>query len=200
MINHISYNSLFILFLMISTNFTSDILPKSLRIMLQDNLLVKHFLAFFILFFFIIIIHPEKKMLSYFQLVKSGILIYLLFFFICISRGIYFLISIFLCSLIYILHLKEDTLILKIAIQNNIQKNTKTDSNNNSKINEKIIKTYQKNNNNRKRKRIIKTLKKVIIFILYITIILGVIDSYFKKKEKFKKNFNFLKFLFYKKK
>ena len=179
--SNISYKSIFILFLMIITNYLSDILPLSIRKVFFNNLLLKHIFSFLVLFFFIMVVNPEQRALPYLDLLRNGLLIYIIFYMMCCSKGIYFIISIIISCLLYIMHLKEDNLYLS-----NIS--------NNKNIDNKYIKKYNKYNTP-KRKEIIKIIKKILIILLYITVISGVVHRLYDKKLKFKNNFNFWKFI-----
>ena len=182
-INEISYNSIFILFLMISTNYVSEILPKSIIRLISNNLLIKHILSFLVLFLFILVVHPEKKFLSYIEIILSGLIIYLIFFIMCISKGVYFIINVVICFILYIIHLKENTITDINIIENKTIQNEEI---NNYKI-----------SNTAKRKKIINIIKKILIVLLYIITIIGIIHNFYDKKIRFKNNFNIWKFIFY---
>lgn len=177
--NHISYNSIFILFLMIITNYLSEVIPKSIRKYFSENIVVKHIFSFLVLFFFIMIVSPERKFLPYSKLFKDGILIYLIFFIACISKGIYFFIIIIICFILYIIHLKEDSIIY---------------ISNNKSITDKHIDNYN-SYRSPQRMKITSIIKKTLIVLLYIIVIIGIIHNFYDKKLKFKNKFNFWKFI-----
>ena len=188
--NYISYKSIFILFLMIVTNYLSDVLPQSIRRDFSNSFILKHIFSFLVLFFFIIVVNPEKRVLSYFELLRTSLLIYFIFFLMCLSKGIYFIINLLICFILYIVHLKEDNIYLN-SINNNINNNI----NNKNDIKQNLLKKYKKYNT-AKRRRIIYIIKKILIISLYIILITGIIHNFYDKKLKFNNKFIFWKFIF----
>ena len=112
-VNHFPIYAAFLLLLIISGAFTADLLPCKLRKLLQNNLYLKHFIAFMTLMFFIVMSIPTDHA-EFYVIISQTILLYV-FFLGLIKISVPFLMVI-LCiiALTYILVIRKTDLKTKI--------------------------------------------------------------------------------------
>ena len=97
-------SALFILLLIIGGNYLGILFPCQLQDILENNILVKHFLAFLTLIFFAVLADPgNEKPLK--DILKQSILLYFWFILIIRMNAKFFLALVFIIALIYILKL-----------------------------------------------------------------------------------------------
>lgn len=167
-------HSIFILILIISANFLTQLFPCRLQKILTKNIYIKHIFAFLSLTFFVVLTAPldDKSLKNIFQ--KSFIL-YILFILIMRTDKYFFIIILFLIALIYILVLKENE--YKSIIEKNNLKDKEKDE-----INKNIID--------------IKKINDILFYIVIIITIIGFLIYLGEKKYEKKNNFCFSSFFF----
>jgi len=103
-------SALFILLLIIGGNYLGILFPCQLQDILENNILVKHFLAFLTLIFFAVLADPgNEKPLK--DILKQSILLYFWFILIIRMNAKFFLALVFIIALIYILKLYKKELV-----------------------------------------------------------------------------------------
>jgi hypothetical protein len=169
----IPFYSIFILFLIVSAAFITEIFPCKVRQVLTKNMYVKHFFALLTMIFFVVLSSPLKDS-NILDVIFKSLLVYIIFIFATKTHYIFFIIIIIFLGLLYVLIIKKG------EINNNI---------NDEKNEIEKYKLIILSNN--------ITLVNNIIFILtFILIIIGFFIYYGQKKYEYKKNFNFFIFLF----
>jgi len=165
--------SIFILFLIISASFITELFPCKVRKILNNNIYIKHFFGFLTMLFFVILTTPIKNSDVLIIILKS-FLVYIIFIFVTKTNYIFFITIMILLAIIYILILKKYE--LKDIIDNekdNDEKNKLTNYLNNFVI-----------------------INDILFILVIILIIIGFLIYYGEKKYEYKKDFNFIIFLF----
>ena len=165
---------LFIFYLLLSGNFTGELLNCQFQNILRNNIYIKHIVGFFMLYFFI---NLASTNVNWNAGIKLGLSIVLFLFFILSNRceGYIVLTNIILLALIYILQLVRDTdqIIIDDETSSEDDKKTATDELN--------------------RIRVVQILSTVIILIL---IVLGFILYVGRRKLEYGQQFKFSQLIF----
>ena len=165
--------SIFILFLIISASFITELFPCKLRKVLSNNIYIKHFFAFLTMIFFVVLTAPIKDN-NILTIIQKSFLVYIIFIFTIKTNYKFFITIIILCAILYILIIKKN------EIKNN---------NENEKNEEEKKKLINLSNN-------IILVNNIISITVLILIIIGFLIYYGEKKHEYKKKFNFIIFLF----
>ena len=165
--------SIFIIFLIVSAAFITELFPCKLRKVLTNNIYLKHFFAFLTMIFFIVLTTQEKTKDIFNTIIKSFI-IYIIFIFTVKTDYRFFITIIILLLIIYILVLKKNELKDMIEIEKN-----------------EFVKNELNNYYNN-----IVFINNILFVLSIILIIIGFSIYYGEKKFQYKKDFNFIVFLF----
>ena len=184
------YNTLFIIYLIISCNFLGSLFNCNLQKLLTDNIYIKHIFCFLTMLFSIIyvdsnIIKECKYMEGFFYAI-----IFYIWFVLTTKTNIYItLIILMLLLIVYILQLHIN------VISNQIELNEEQKELNKE---QKELIEEQKQNQIKLNKTIdnIKLSQYIIISITFLITIIGFIYYYIGKKKKYKQNWNTLTFIF----
>ena len=171
----IPLNYIFILLLIISSNYIGELFPCYIQKILTDNVFSKHIICFITLFLFVVLTDSDDK-----KNVKKNIFIsitvYILFLLLINNNKTFFMFLLFLLSIIYVIQ------IIKTEYNIDDENNENDDNNENKNIN-KILKY-------------IIQLELILYIIFFIILIVGVIIYLGKKKIEYKDNFSYILFLF----
>ena len=162
-----SFKHLFILYLVISGNFTGNTFSSKLQRLLQNNMIFKHLIGFMLLFFFNIFIGESKNISPLNQLLYT-LVVYIIFI-ITTKTNIYFLL--FVIFIMFINYVLTETIYF--------YKN---------KDNENEDYSYKIN--------LIKTIQFIICIIMSILIVIGFIVYIIQKYNEYNKEFKITNFLF----
>ena len=169
-ITTIDYYPLFILIMMISSNFLAEIFPCRFQELLSSNNYIKHLFGYLTLVFFVSLnINNLNTSLS--ELFKKSLILYLGFILLTKTNKNIFLVILVLLGLLYIIHLKK-------TIEEGKKGQTK----------EEVIiqKQYIEKLDN---------YKKLIKNIIAILLVFGFVLYLGEKKKEYGKSFNYLTFL-----
>lgn len=95
----------FVLYLIISSNFLAELFPCKLQKLLNNSMVAKHFIGFMTLLFFVVLASGDEHGAT--EALTSSIIIYLLFMVSTRMSFMYFGIFMFLSAVLYILHLYQ---------------------------------------------------------------------------------------------
>ena len=179
--NFLPVSSLFILLLIISGNFLDVLFPCQLRYILENNILVKHFLAFLTLFFFAVLSDTENNK-SLTDVLKSSLILYLWFILIIRMNANFFITLIVIIASIHVLKIYKR--------KYNIPPNNENSSTNLTNSTNPTNPT-----NSTELKRINMALNILYILSIIITII-GFSIYYFEKRIEYGNRFNNFTFFF----
>lgn len=108
--NTVPVSSLFILLLIIGGNYLGILFPCQLQYTLENNIMIKHFLAFLTLVFFVVLADVDnKKTLK--EVVISSFYLYIWFILIIRMNAKFFIALVSVISLIYVLKLYKKELV-----------------------------------------------------------------------------------------
>jgi hypothetical protein len=165
--------SIFILFLIITAGFITELFPCKLIRVVKNNIYLKHFFAFLTLLFMIVLTESDKNS-NILNIILKSVFIYIIFIFTLKTHYKFFIIIIILLGLLYILTRKQ---------------NEFRDSINEEK--DEIEKNKFINLDN-----ILTLINNIIFILVIILIIFGFLIYYGEKKYEYKKDFNNMIFLF----
>jgi len=164
--------SIFVLFLIISASFITELFPCKVRKVLTDNIYIKHFFGLLTMLFFVVLTTPIKNS-NVLAIVLKSFLVYIIFIFVTKTHHIFFITIMVLLGFIYLLILK------KYELKDNID-NEKDD------IEKNKLTNYYDN---------FVLINNTLFIIVIILIIVGFLIYYGEKKYEYKKDFNFIVFL-----
>ena len=204
--------SLFFTYFVLMMSDVQLLLNCSLQRFLKENILVKHFIIFFSIFIFTFVlgwyrfdalkvenfdnVNTTKKKLFLnknilFNYFKSTLIIYIIFIISTKNEGLYMLI--FLISILFLTLLQVYIKSINKDIHKKIYKYYFI----NQTIKNNLVKTIEKDDINDFNKIIFYHNFTFICFILLLILLLsGMYNYYIKKKNTYKKDFKFYKFLF----
>jgi hypothetical protein len=187
------YNTLFIIYLIISCNFLGSLFNCNLQKLLTDNIYIKHIFCFLTILFSIIYVDSNiVKECKYIEGFFYAIIFYI-WFVLTTKTNIYItLIILMLLLIVYILQLHIN------VISNQIELNEENEEKEELNEEKKELYEEQKQNQIKLNKTIdnIKLSQYIIISITFIITIIGFIYYYISKKKKYQKNWDTLTFIF----
>ena len=101
-------HSLFVFFLIISSNFLGELFPCRIRKILTDNIWIKHFLGFLTLTFFVVLVEDTKRP-KLENILQNSVLFYVIFLMLMKTKKVFFLMCMFFLSVLYMVHLIHKT-------------------------------------------------------------------------------------------
>ena len=165
--------SIFILFLIITASFITELFPCKVRKILMNNIYIKHLFAFLTMIFFVVLTSPLKDN-NILHIILKSFLVYIIFIFTTKTHYIFFITIIILLGLLYILIIKKGE----------VNDNINDEKNEVEKI--KLINLLDN----------ITLINNMIFILTILLIIIGFLIYYGEKKYEYKKDFNFIIFLF----
>ena len=99
-------HTVFILFLIISSNYIGELFPCRIQDVLMGNVIMKHFVAFLTLLFFVLIVEPSMNM-KFKELIYNSSMMYLVFLVLINNSLSFFVASIIILGVLYIIHLNK---------------------------------------------------------------------------------------------
>jgi len=168
--------NVFVLFLIIASNYIGELFPCRIQSLLVNNVYLKHFIAFLTLMFFVVLTDSSSQKKKFIVIFTDSIKLYFLWLLLINSDKKFFVLGLILLAILYILQL------------------IKNDYINNKKINEEI--NEEINNKNKERLSLIKNIEKVIFLIFFIVLVLGFIIYMGEKKIEYKDKFKYITFIF----
>ena len=174
-VENISIYSIFIFFLIISSNYLGALFPCRIQKLLSTNVYLKHVFGFLTLSFFVVLTDPLKKY-NFINILYESSLLYIIFIIFINNNYNFFIFGLIIVGLIYILNLKKIDLVGKIT-ENNLNKDY----------------------NNEQNKQLLDIITKIntFLFILFmIIIIIGFIIYIGEKKIEYKDKFSYIVFIF----
>ena len=176
-ISNAPYNTLFIIYLLISCNFLASLFSCNLQELLTNNMYAKHIFCFLTMLFCIVYVDSTiVKESKYIEGFLYAIIFYI-WFVLTTKNNIYItLIILLLLLIVYILQIHRNSIYNKIE-------------NNKIELEEELIE-LNKNINN------VKLSQYIIIGIALLITIIGFILYYKEKKEEYGEGWSTLKFIF----
>jgi hypothetical protein len=171
-IENISIYSIFVFFLIISSNYLGALFPCRIQKLLNTNVYLKHIFGFLTLSFFVVLTDPLKKY-NFINIFYESALLYIIFIIFINNDYNFFIFGLMIVGLIYILNLKKIDLTGSIT-ENNLNKD------------------------NEKNKQLLEMITKIntFLFILFmIVIIIGFIIYMGEKKIEYKDKFSYIIFI-----
>ena len=167
----LSIYSIFVFFLIISSNYLGELFPCRIQKVLSNNVYLKHIFGFLTLSFFVVLTDPSKKY-NYKKVFRESALLYLIFIIFSKNNFNFFIIGLILLGIIYILNL------IKVDLEGNIIENS----------------TKEEQDKNKNLINLIEKIKNILLIIFIINIIIGFILYMGEKKIEYKNNFNYIIF------
>lgn len=162
--------TVFVLFLMISANFIGDLFPCKVQHILNNNVLIKHFIAFLTLIFFVVLTDSNLNN-DFNKMIIDAFKMYGVFLLLINCNSKFFVVALLLLGVTYLLNLKINDLNDNIK-KNKIKKN-------------QIIQLEQ-----------ITNINNILIYLLNIILVAGFIIYMGEKKIEYKNKFNYITFIF----
>ena len=164
--------SIFILILIISAGFLTELFPCKLQRVLKENIYLKHFFCFLTMIFFVVLTTPLKDQ-NVLVIIKKSIALYIIFLFFIKTNFNFFIVIMILTGILYLSMLKKYELISESSSEKDPNK---------KKVIEGHIDTIIYINN-------------CIFIIIIILIIIGFVLYLGEKKYEYKNDFNYTTFL-----
>ena len=93
--------SLFILFLIIASNYIGELFPCRVQSLLSSNVYLKHFIAFLTLLFFVVLTDPFQNY-EFKKILKDSILLYIMFLMFINTNKFFYLLCLIISGTLYI--------------------------------------------------------------------------------------------------
>ena len=170
--------TIFILLLIISSNYIDALIPCKIDNFLRNNIYMKHFLCFLTMIFFIIISTNNFEDESLVELLKKAFILYFIFLLLIKNNYYFFIVNLILLGILYLVSLKKLQLLAKLR---------KYDVNNVNNVND--------GNNIKKEISIITNIFKYLSIIILVSIVIGFLIYFYKKYNQYQDKFNLIVFL-----
>ena len=168
-----SLYNIFIFFLIISSNYLGELFPCRIQKMLSSNMLFKHIFGFLTLSFFVVLT-DNSKVHTLTDILFNSLKLYSIFLIFINNNLNFFMISLFIVAVIYIINIKI----------NEITDTIKTDTEDKNK------------NENSKTLQLLHQINKILSIIFIIIIIIGFLIYMGEKKVEYKSKFSYITFIF----
>ena len=159
--------NIFVLFLIIASNYIGELFPCRIQDYLSNNVYLKHFISFLTLLFFVVLTDTSLVKKKFMEIFISSVKLYFLFLLLINSNQSFFVFALLILAIIYIIQL------------------IKKDYINDENVTEET-ENYKK----------IKLLEKTLFILFFITLVIGFIIYLGEKKIEYKNKFNYLTFIF----
>ena len=160
--------NVFVLFLIIASNYIGELFPCRIQDLLSRNVYLKHFIAFLTLLFFVVLTDSTREQKRFKEIFNNSIILYVLFLLLINCNRKFFIVVLFLLVLSYIIRL------------------IKNDYINNHEIDEEVKDHF----------KYVNYLEFTIYVLFFITLILGFIIYMGEKKLEYKNKFSYITFIF----
>lgn len=159
--------NIFVLFLIIASNYIGELFPCRIQDYLSNNVYLKHFISFLTLLFFVVLTDTSLVKKKFMEIFISSVKLYFLFLLLINSNQSFFVFALLILAIIYIIQLiKKDYI-----DDENVTEETEN---------------YKK----------IRLLEKTLFILFFITLVIGFIIYLGEKKIEYKNKFNYLTFIF----
>lgn len=169
--------NVFVLFLIIASNYIGELFPCRIQSLLVNNVYLKHFIAFLTLMFFVVLTDSSSQKKKFMVIFTDSIKLYFLWLLLINCEKKFFVLGLILLGILYILQLIKNDYI-------------------NNKIEDKKINDDTKYKKDEERLSLIKNIEKVIFLIFFIVLVLGFIIYMGEKKIEYKDKFKYITFIF----
>lgn len=183
-------HTVFILFLIISSNYIGELFPCRIQDVLMGNVIMKHFVAFLTLLFFVLIVEPSMNM-KFKELIYNSSMMYLVFLVLINNSLSFFVASIIILGVLYIIHLN------KVEIRTTLSKDTgnegeegKEEGKEDGKEDGAVIKHSEK------MLSMFEQMSNILTYLFAGVVSLGFIIYMGEKKIEYGKTFSYLTFIF----
>jgi len=181
-------HTVFILFLIISSNYIGELFPCRIQDVLMGNVIMKHFVAFLTLLFFVLIVEPSMNM-KFKELIYNSSMMYLVFLVLINNSLSFFVASIIILGVLYIIHLN------KVEIRTTLSKDTGNEEEKEGKEQEgkedgAVIKHSEK------MLSMFEQMSNILTYLFAGVVSLGFIIYMGEKKIEYGKTFSYLTFIF----
>jgi len=110
-IEDIPLYSIFILLLILSGGYATELIPCRLKYVLSKSIFLRHFICFLTLIFFVSLLEIENKDKKIYQIILRSFLLYIFFIFLIKTQYQFFIAILILLAIIYLLKLKNDEIL-----------------------------------------------------------------------------------------
>ena len=188
-------HTVFILFLIISSNYIGELYPCRIQDVLMGNVIMKHFVAFLTLLFFVLIVEPSMNM-KFKELIYNSTMMYLVFLVLINNSLSFFVASIIILGVLYIIHLN------KVEIRTTLSNDTGNDTGNEE---EKEGKEQERKEgkedgavikHSEKMLSMFEQMSNILTYLFAGVVSLGFIIYMGEKKIEYGKTFSYLTFIF----
>lgn len=162
--------SIFILVLIIASNYIGELFPCRIQSLLGSNVFLKHIISFLTLLFFVVLTDPNKSN-TFTKIFTDSVKLYFIFLLLINTNLNFFISSLLIAGIIY----------MTVLIKNDYTNKLKDDENNEDLKNN--IEYINKINN-------------VLFIIFMILLVVGFVIYMGEKKIEYKKDFNYITFIF----
>lgn len=170
--SNIPLSNLFVLFLIIASNYMGELFPCRVQAILQSDMYLKHLIAFLTLMFFVVLTDSSSKTKKFIDIFTSSFKLYILWLLFINCQKDFFIFGLLLLGTLYILQLIKNDYV-------------------NNKIDDKQV-----NDENKKAIELINKIEKILILLFFVVLVLGFIVYMGQKKLEYKGNFDYMKFIF----
>ena len=169
--------NVFVLFLIIASNYIGELFPCRVQNLLIGNVYLKHFIAFLTLMFFVVLTDSSSQKKKFMVIFTDSIKLYFLWLLLINCDKKFFVVGLILLGILYILQLIKNDYI-------------------NEKIEDKQVNDENKYEKDEKALQLIKNIERIIFIIFFIVLVLGFTVYMGEKKIEYKNKFNYITFIF----
>jgi hypothetical protein len=169
--------NVFVLFLIIASNYIGELFPCRVQDLLIGNVYLKHFIAFLTLMFFVVLTDSSSQKKKFMVIFTDSIKLYFLWLLLINCDKKFFVVGLILLGILYILQLIKNDYI-------------------NDKIEDKQVNDENKYEKDEKALQLIKNIERIIFIIFFIVLVLGFTVYMGEKKIEYKNKFSYITFIF----
>jgi hypothetical protein len=180
-------HTVFILFLIISSNYIGELFPCRIQDVLMGNVIMKHFVAFLTLLFFVLIVEPSMNM-KFKELIYNSSMMYLVFLVLINNSLSFFVASIIILGVLYIIHLNKVE--IRTTLSNDTGNEEEKEGKEEGKEDGAVIKHSEK------MLSMFEQMSNILTYLFAGVVSLGFIIYMGEKKIEYGKTFSYLTFIF----
>lgn len=180
-------HTVFILFLIISSNYIGELFPCRIQDVLMGNVIMKHFVAFLTLLFFVLIVEPSMNM-KFKELIYNSSMMYLVFLVLINNSLPFFVASIIILGVLYIIHLNKVE--IRTTLSNDTGNEEEKEGKEEGKEDGAVIKHSEK------MLSMFEQMSNILTYLFAGVVSLGFIIYMGEKKIEYGKTFSYLTFIF----
>ena len=169
--------NVFVLFLIIASNYIGELFPCRVQNLLIGNVYLKHFIAFLTLMFFVVLTDSSSQKKKFMVIFTDSIKLYFLWLLLINCDKKFFVVGLLLLGLLYILQLIKNDYVI-------------------DKIEDKQVNDENKYEKDEKTLKLIENIERIIFIIFFIVLVLGFTVYMGEKKIEYKNKFNYITFIF----